>query len=346
MMKPAKHFDRLNNIFFKLGWFEQSARLYKVDFDKPWYNIIFKEKYRLIFSFLFESLLGGFLTAVPVLIATSFNNQDMRLFLIIIGIWLLFSVVTIARIATVAKAEANIIYSVNTQATNFFLTTDPINHSTREMGKLIGRVKRSSDSYEGIIDFFLFNVASLVTSIVVSSYLFFQYSTTLGFIVGVSIFAFMILGVIIQYLSTQMVYPLWSKNDDAFNSISVESIAQAPFIRSLFATPIQATRLTSAGKKAASNRAYSWTVPVIGGVILRLLYTVTIAIIGLFLLDQINQGKIEAIIAVSLIVSFSSIANSLGQFSRNFGRFVDSIKRANDLFEYIREYGKTSFPSV
>jgi ABC-type multidrug transport system fused ATPase/permease subunit len=345
-MLPPDLFTKLNKLFFHFGRFSKTTRLYEVDFTKPWYYVIGKEKYRLTWNFVFEATLSGFLTAVPVIIATSFDTLSRDLFVGAIVVWIVFYVLLLFRVSSVTRAEANIIYSINTRATQYFIATDPINHSTREMGKLIGRVKRSSDSYEGIIDFVLFNLAGLVTSIFVSSYLFFQYDALLGMIIGVCIVFFMIMGALSQYFSTKLVYPLWSKNDDRFNSVSIESIAQAPYIRSLFASPIQAKRLEKVGKSAASNRAYSWMVPVISGTLIRIIFVISIGLIGYYLLNQVERGIVEPIIAVSLIVSYSSIANSLSQFSRNFGRFVDAVNRANDLFVYIREYGKTTYPSV
>ncbi len=345
MLSP-KLSDKLNQFFLRLGRFDKTAKLHEVDFSKPWYNIIFREKLRLIYSFLFEGILIGFLTSVPFLIATSFSNRDMNMIGVIILSWITLYLFMIFRISFLVRGEANIIYSINTSATNYFLATDPINHSTREMGKLIGRVKRSSDSYEGIIDFVIFNIAGLITSIFVSSYLFFQYSQTLGILVGGFIVTFMILGAIFQYFSTRLVYPVWGKADDRFNAISVETISQAPFIRSLFATPIQQKRLARVAKSASRNRAYSWLLPVIAGTFLRILFVISIAIISIFLISEIDNNTIEPIIAVSLIVSYTGIANSLGQFSRNFGKFVDATKRADDLFKYVREYGETTYPSV
>lgn len=67
-------------------------------------------------------------------------------------------------------------YSISYNANRYFLTVDPVNHSTRSSGKIIAKVVRGSESVEDFLDFIIYDILSaLVRFITVIAVLFYYH---------------------------------------------------------------------------------------------------------------------------------------------------------------------------
>ncbi len=324
---------------------KNKVNILNIDFKKPWWNVLLQQKIYLSIVFIIILLNEVFRTIFPLFIGIIIENSDMRLFGILLVIWLMTVILEFFK-----KYYAGLIYSRCTQSIHynahiFFLLVDPIYHTHRVGGTMIGKINRTAHAYEDFIDSvedIIPTVISVITAII--SLLFFD--ATLAALSAFMIILFAVLSTTtITYITTALERKA-NKMDDQLKGISVENLTQVNLIRSVFASCQVAQRLEESHLNMMSAETLLWSVYALIKSLFFLFYILMVAIIGFYILTGTVSGSITKITGASLFLTFLRGTGDIIKLSNPIRYLMRAYTRIVDFFDFIRSYGKQTYPVI
>lgn len=347
-MKIKRLLDSYRNFLLKLLDYEAKMQVNPVDFAKPWYQPILNRKWRLGGLTLIVTLSVAYQYLTPVIIAFGIEKASF---------WLLFWLLFVPRVVYLLTLQLVLDYntpifqlqtwqSVAYQANKFFLTVDPLWHTTRESGKVISKVNRTTLVYEKILVLLRFRVVPLVTGFIVASLTLLLTNLWLGLTASLFILAITILVVILSLASEKAFRKEIIRLEDDVAQVTVENLQQTTFIRSLFMTDRQLQLHRQKAKKCIAMEGSSWFSYNINFIIIELLYSLSMLVIGWQVLHLINTGTLGVAVGISLMSTYILSTMKIFEVGEMVIDFTKARSEIIDLHTFIRQFGKQTFPVV
>lgn len=327
--------------FFKVD--SRTTKL-KVDFNKPWYQIYLQQKWRVISAMLMWCVALAWDSIGTLAIAYSIQQQSTSLLgLTLLGYFTRFTLSCLA-LSIIIYVENSTNLSIQYAATKFFLTVDPIYHSTRSSGQIISKISRGAESFNIFGFILIFHCISVLVSTIMSTIIL-SFSSIFvaltGFLINL-FFGFIAVQGVIR--NNQALNPLKIKKEDEQKSIQVEILQQIALIRSAFGTSEQEQKLSKTSLDAGIyTAAKDFGTVSIFTVILYLLI-IGVAVVSFLLLRQVQAGDLNPIIAVGMTTIYIDSLNKIMSFSNQAEKLITSISNIQDLFDFIRSFGKQTYP--
>ena len=336
--------DQIYNFLSRHYNFNKHMKILPVDFDKPWWVLISKQKLAFGLMITFAIVDSVFGTVFPILIGIAIATVNWQLLLIIIlariGLSLLSGVIGYISTVFQFKSAQSIAYSANL----FFLTTDPVNHSTKSSGQIISKINRGSSRYEAFLEMLGTELIPTIINLITVPIILFRFQYSLG----LSSIAILIVvatvssaGIMTQ---TRVFEPKIIVADDEQNALAIESLQQAPYIRYCFATIEQGKRLYRTTVDLMTTGANSWQFDRSVGILTQVLSYSGMIWISWQIFALLQARVIDPITAAALIISYYTSSERMvfaGTYVRNLNINLYQIQ---DLFTFIRGFGKASYP--
>lgn len=355
--KP-KNFNKLfNTMFFskqqlqdfypkieKITGFQKRIKIFDVDFEKPWSHILLKQKTVVIPQVLNEIFLNAFLVLIPLFLVQIITTKRLDYFLIFAIVWAVMNIIPwivfwIFYAPMVSQSTQSIYYS----AVKYFLTVDPIFHTTRSSGQIIAKVTRGSEVFEDLIDRALYDLLKIFTGLITTVITFVFLDKTFAILAMVSYLIIGFFSILFRNWATQITVPKIIEADDSKKEVGVESLAANAYIRSSFATPEQTLKIKSKSFKNALVLSTMWLTHITGDMLVRMMYILSFSLIGLFAFYKIEQG-FDPILAGTIMLTYYFGSRDLWTFGRFLGKFLENVQKLEDLFTFIQGFGKQSYP--
>jgi ABC-type transport system involved in Fe-S cluster assembly fused permease/ATPase subunit len=240
--------------------------------------------------------------------------------------------------------QTQLIHSVGYWAVRFFLTVDPITHSTRSSGKIIAKVNRGSESYETFLDIFSFDVWQTMVGMITAVVVIGRYNLMLGVIAFVSLFTVALLSIVIKTSMINITAPRWIKVEDTLKASNVETLQEVFHIRSSFASEEQDQKNYTNHTNLAVTIATSWYSGISTDILIKIVYVFSTLFLTYKIFGLIETGVLKEAIGISLIVTYLSGSSDVLRIGKRIERALDRYTRIQDLFEFIRTFGKQSYP--
>ena len=130
-----------------------SIGILSVDFHHPWWAVIMRQKKQLVMCLSGEIISGIFSPLRIFILGYIFSVQRFDYFIYLFVSWaLVWSWCYVGRLfATVLKVRS--VYSVQYHAHRVLLQIDPIYHTNRVSGLILGKIERAGKSYEEFLEF-------------------------------------------------------------------------------------------------------------------------------------------------------------------------------------------------
>jgi ABC-type multidrug transport system fused ATPase/permease subunit len=335
-----KYFHFLRS-FYKL---DTRIKSIPVDFAKPWFQVYLDQKWRVLIALFMWCSALAWDTIGTLVIAYSIQQKSTWLFsLALLGYFIRFTLSYIA-LTLAIYVEKNTNLSIQYFATKYFLTVDPVFHSTRSSGQVISKVARGAEAYNTFGVIVIFSVSAVVMSTIISTTILFISSPVVGF-VGLSInLIFGAIAVLAILNSNRALNPRKIEKEDEQKALQVESLQQISLIRSSFGTIEQAQKVS---KNALITGIYTGTKDLgTTSIFTAVLYLLIggVAIIGFLLLNQVQLNKLDPIIAVGMITIYIDSLNKIMNLSNQAEKLITSMSNAQDLFTFIRGFGRQTYP--
>lgn len=337
---PQQYF----NFWLRIAHLRGKVHILPIDFTKPWTTIVRKQKKYLFLSLLGNSITHVFYTLIPLLIGWSIEAHSFSAFYLLIVGWMFALLCEYFTFYITSILEIQSISSIHYNAFLFFLTVDPVYHATKATGKLFAKIERAGRAYEDYLDLLLLDLAPVLISVITVITSFLWANTSLGFVA---------LGLLVCIAALNITLNLFTglafeKNiieaDDTAKALSVESLTQVQLIRASFATNEIAHMVKDSNYRIMIQEGASWLAFSAGSLLTRLVYVISILILGVFLISMINQGTLTIVSATALILTYLRGTSDIIQVGRRLRKLIKAVIRIKDLFSFIRGFGKQTFP--
>ena len=315
-----------------------------VDFSQRWERLLLRQKYPLLFTLVSEVAQSSFENLIPIWFTLAFTTGDLRIFFAVIAGYLVLEVVNRVSLYFYHIAENTLGASYFTSAYGYFLTVDPLHHSTKSSGKIISKITNSWFDLSSLINQFVFNILPAVATFSTATIALVTIDSSLA-IISIPAF-FLITGVsgYGSYFSTKTFKPRIIKAREESNAVSTENLMQNALIRATFSTESQLGKFRD---KLLNFFAIRTTGKLSGGLIIavaRTLAVLSVALIGYTLYRQVLADEVGAEIAASLVITYYYGVRSILRIGRTVSTTLDAYIGVGDMWSYIRTFGTQSYP--
>lgn len=322
----------------------KSSKLAPVYFKKSIWQFVFLYKKEFSIVFLLEGLLHVFLTLLPLSLVNLISLRRIDYFIYFAIAWLFFVISPYFNMKIYARITAEIMQSVYYAAVKFFLTVDPIFHSTKSSGQIIAKVNRGSEAYEDLFDIFLFNILQISITLITAISAIFYINFKSGLVALFSIIIIGIFSTYVKHFSNEVLVSAEIEADDSKKATGLENLSLNNYIRATFATAEQDKKMKNKALKMVAVLKTVWMGNITLDIMTRFLYVVSFSILGFVVMNQVANSQLELIPAAGIFLAYFQGAGGLWTIGRSVQKFTDRMKRIQDLFDFIRGFGKQTYP--
>ncbi len=317
--------------------------LRNINFSKPWWELIITKKFTWLF------ILSGIVAAhvtytiAPLLITRVFHTQDISL-LFALMLWIGAEVWKFLTGQFYAQVIAQDVTSMQQNAYRFFLTVDPIYHITKKSGALFAKIERGIRAYEDLIDIIYTDLLSIIVSIITVITSFLTINSTMGLLAFILLFVLLSINISFILFTVQAFEKNYIHADDQVKSLSMESLTQIQLVRSSFASNEWNNKVKGKSNKLKIIVVSYWLAYFVANLVTRISYLVSIGIMGYYLLWQIKINTINNVQAAAFLLTYIYGSNKLKKTGYILREIFVYITRVNDLYAFINNFGKQTFP--
>jgi ABC-type multidrug transport system fused ATPase/permease subunit len=323
---------------------KQKAKILPVNFQGHWTAILFSQKRLLIIALLCEAVIQVFYTLYPLFIGFILARGQYSYFFYLILTWLCVIIVEFIGQYYSALLEIQCINSIQFNAFQFFLTVDPLYHTMKASGKLFAKIERAARAYEDFIDIALWDILPVIVS--VSAVIISLFITDP--LMAVVALCMLLLNALINITTSLFTSATFEQRvidaDDAVKTLSVESLTQVQLIRSSFATQEITAEAKLRSKEIMYTEGTAWLAFIAAITISRLTYLLSIFVLGMIILSSISRGALSILGATTLLLTYINGTYEIIQIGRRLRKIIRASTRISDLYTFIGEFGKQTFP--
>lgn len=336
--------DKFYKFWLRLANLENKTSIFKINFHKHWMYIIWEHKKYLFIALLFEIFTKTFYTLIPIFIGWIVEQQKFIYFYILIIVWFFAIIGEYISVYFATILECQCIASIKYNASEFFLTVDPIYHTIRPTGKLFAKIERGARSYEDFLDIILWDLSPVIISILTVIVSFLLVDIKLGLLALVLLFLTAIVNILSNVFTSISFEKNLIKADDKFKIISRESLTQIQLIRSCFASNEIDQAIKQRNKELMVAEGTAWLS--FGGInfITRFIYLISVLFLGSYLLNSVQLNYFSALTGITLLLTYIRGTADIILIGRRLRKLLRAAARIKDLFLYIKDFGKQTFP--
>lgn len=328
-----------------LEWPARSITLMPVDFDKPWWDLLKRQRGVIIIALSYlavDRILGMLL---PIFFGWMFESKNVINLALITVVYLVNEQFDIFLYRPILmRLFDRTIESFHYGAYKYLLAVDPIYHIHRSSGEIIGKIRRTSQAYLDMLEvatrqIFPF-IVEVGTVIVAALWLNWQ----LGFIVLANVLLFAPLFVMSMMRVTYDIEVVRNKQEDITNQLSAESLHQVSFIRASFATNSVRRRLAYHMLKLAKAESTLWySYLFIRGIFVSL-FIFSSFFVGWYLIYLIKMDQMSIVMGTAFIMTYFRGFKPILAMDKMVRLVLTAYRRLNDFYDFARTFGTQSFP--
>lgn len=330
--------------FLPINFLKRKLKIIDIDFVAPWWKPITGQMFFLSIALGTRTINAISRPLIVFFTGLVFSTGQLEyllyLFLIRVGIYALGLVGKISN----SILQLRIIHSVHFFAHQRIMQIDPIFHTQRSSGTILGKIDRGARAFEEITDAIYIDIVMLVFGIITVTISFIPYSPTLALISFFQLIAIVWLNI---YFSKNLVIPLeknFIRADDKVKNLCVENLAQLSLIRTCFATTEINESLTEADFQLMNKEGSLWFTYNFFYFIIKILYLGSVFFVGFSLFLIMRSGALDTTIGLSLIMMYMRGTYDITRIERPLRTIFKTTVRISDLFSFLNDFGKQSFP--
>lgn len=330
--------------WLRLANFGKKASIFPIDFNEHWMHVIGKRKGHLLISMLCITFVQFFYAIYPIIVEYIMQLQSFTYFVYLILFWMLIIVFEFISVYSAAYLEVQCVNSIMYNAIEHFLTIDPLYHTLKSTGKLVAKVERCARAYENLIDMMLWEILTVVISVISVTITFFYLDPKLGLTCLISLLIIAITNIVLNLFTSASFENRMIDADDALKNVAVESLTQAQLIRSSFSTG----EITDLTKDKASTlmkiEGTAWLAFAASVTVSRLVYLGSIFILGWSVFALIQSGAMGITQGVAVLYTYINGTYEIIEIGRRIRKVLRAVTRIDDLYLFIQMFGKQTFP--
>lgn len=340
----SKLFQKYYEFWMKFINLETKTKILPVNFAISWLKIITSQKKLLIIVIILETIGQIFYTVMPILIGFIIEQKQYSFFYMLSLGWIFILLSHFFSAYFSAILQVQCISSIQYSAFEFFLKVDPIYHAQRETGKLFAKIERASRSYEDYLDSLQWDLVPTFVGIVTVILSFLAISSNLAILALICLIIIALLNTGLNLLHTLSFAEKLIQADDEVKTITMESLTQVQLIRSYFASNEIANQTKNLTKKSMFKEGTSWIAFSGISLITNTAYFLSIFFLGLYIIYLIKIDYLSITLATTLILAYIRGTYEIVKIGKRIRKITQAITRIKDLFNYIRSFGKQTYP--
>jgi ABC-type multidrug transport system fused ATPase/permease subunit len=317
------------------------VNIYSLDFQKPFWQYLFHDRFQVAMLLVHRILTSMFNPIFLIFITKAILERDLSLFLVCSAAKIFQQLIITFFNRGFVYMYDNAQASFKTSVQKTLIQIDPIFHTTKSSGEIVAKVERTSNSIHTFISTIFEIIIPLLIAIGVSLWLIFLQSWIIGIIVTV-LFVILCSGnIAMATFGNRVFLNKMNQLEEQEKQFLLENITQNHYIRSVFATPEQLQNTLATIKSHAMvsiTKWRSWQYLVM--IVETLLIIVILGIIGY----QLFFAKVDTFLVVGLLNALYDFYNKFWELGINADEFFKSIHNQNEFWEFMRNFGESSFP--
>jgi ABC-type multidrug transport system fused ATPase/permease subunit len=235
--------------------------------------------------------------------------------------------------------------SIAQSAQIFFLTVDPIYHSTKSSGSIISKIQSGSGrDFNMMINSIFFHILPALVSYATVTITLIYFNLYLGIIATIFFVIITMLTSVFRYINSNALVAKWVKARDKYAGVTTENLVQNSLIRSSFATVETLQKTKELASSAHNVRNVMFMGSALVTMVSRILYILSVLFIGYGLLDLVQKGSVNSVLATTAIITYMAGSRGILRIGDTVGDITESLANIRDLFDFIRNFGKQTFP--
>jgi ABC-type multidrug transport system fused ATPase/permease subunit len=337
------------------GFYNKIQSLVAQRFDPKPFEIDFSKPFWHSFKYVWVSLITSTIVVtasslysslfLPIFVYAIDNRSINTIVYALIG----FFVITLLMLFVGVGSNvylSRLCFGIRHSAYKFFLSADPILHSTKSSGQIITKINRGSNSLSNLVSNLIIDILpALIKQIVIATGFF-----ALGFESGIIIVTLVLIQILAVFiLRSKVVTPVakwYLPFNEKLSEVAVEILTQHSFIRSVFASEEENKKnfdksydsITADTTRIILNRFYN--------AIVKTIWLISFIVILILVIPGLFDGSINLLLGSSLIYLYISTQSEVTLIGRILGQVSELIVDIDDLFDFIKNFGKQSYPAL
>ncbi|HXW85732.1 MAG TPA: ABC transporter ATP-binding protein [Candidatus Bathyarchaeia archaeon] len=335
------------------GYYRLLSRIYNtakqvrplpINFQKSWWSVFLIRKWAWFFLLCNIMAIYAFNTLIPLLVGWVITQQKLYLLCFFFTIWVFLELFRFFTYYTHHYLSQQAQYSVLYGAYRIFFTVDPLFHSNKSTGRTFGKMERAIRALDDFMIYFLYDILPIITGTITVATSFFIINFQLGIIALTLLLTLIFLNISGVIFNGYIFEPRIVQALDTLNALTVEGITQISLVRASFATNDWLERIKKSGN-TATNITMLYTIGYL--IILFLvhgLYIISIGIISYYIMTMIKNNTVTLAQGISFVVTYIYGTWEITKIGRRTQKCTQAVIRIADLFNFIRTFGKQTFP--
>jgi ABC-type multidrug transport system fused ATPase/permease subunit len=333
------------NFLTKLFMFETKIKIFPVDFKKPWYAVFWHEKVKFAIVFLIEILQAIYEAILPIAFGLAITESRFEYILWIIGVYILLELINRLAMYLWHLATGSTQSSILIAMQSFFLTTDPIHHTTKSTGKIVSKIQAAGGrDFMVMVATFMFEILPVMVTYFTTTVVMFRFDFKIGLVAFVFFVIITIVSSFLRYFHTKSLNKPWIKSRDKYSANQIENLTQNALIRSTFATPEQIEQSIKIINKTIAVRNIRNQGNSINVFIMRILYMISVFVISFMTFELLNSNQISAVIATTLLLTYINGSRQILKIGDLVAQVTESQDNIEDMYKFINSFGQQTFP--
>lgn len=343
MFSLAALHERYYQFFYRLCNLKNYQCLIPLDFNKPWWQLLAKQKMRLAIVIIPQALKKIADTLSAFIIGLILSSQRVDWLIYYVLCW--FAIVILVYISDFNFALIGIsTQSIQYYAHQYLLKIDPIFHATRSTGQILAKIERANTAYREILDIgihdLMFTFIGMITAVVAL----WPYSTALAILAFCLLSSLAIIAVLAFIFNNDAFITPYIQAEDSVRSTGVENLSQISLIRSTFAGNEANRTLRQKTTHAIYVERATWGAFYLLNAIMRILYFCIFLILALYIFALIKKGIMSSLLGTTLLITFMRGTYDITKVGRRVYWCISATEKIDDLFKFLSTFGKQTFP--
>ena len=335
-----RYFDWMKNLF----QFEGKIKTFEVDFAKPWYQSLFNIKTSLIFTLFSEIAQAVFDAGLPLFVGYAISSQQFYIIGWVVTVYIFLEIVNRVVIYYWNIGVSRVQTSIMVASQTFFLTVDPISHSTKSSGQISSKLNATGRDFGSMLNRMAFDVLPVIVTYFAVTVTLAHFDSAIGIVAIISFILITGISAFLRYFNSQSLMKPFIKTRDKYIANQVENLQQNALIRSSFATVEQVSKMTKILVGSVAVRNIMSQGHSLASLIIRSLYIVSFGAIAYFVFGLIDTGKVDKILATTLLLTYLNGSSKILKIGDIVADVTESIGNITDLFDFINKFGKQTYP--
>jgi ABC-type multidrug transport system fused ATPase/permease subunit len=348
MTKIVNRTERFKETYY--AFFEKHLKIgeaiksYPINFQKPWWHAFGPRKMTIVAITIWNLTQGMFEVFIPIFVGYVFYTQKYELLWLIAAYFLIFRFLSYIINFYWITIYSDLLVSFVTSAQKFFLTVDPIYHSTRASGEVISKVKRADMGFNNFLELATEDLGPIVLKLIITA----SSCFVLGFWAGLFgmflLLSLMVLSSGIIWWNNLVYKPKMNTAEDESKQLEVENLAQIQLIRSVFATTDQLNKVEQSIRKFTKYSNLNWrTTNILVVQLIQIYYLIGMGILILLTVNRVQAGLVDQGIAIGFLVSLIANSSNAVWIGWKVERLIKSVVDIRDFYTFARGFGKQTF---